>query len=96
MIDLTFGLTNPFCRRWSTIFYKDKLFFKHKSVEVQVVKDSTIVSFAFQLTTRRDHAGVTLTVGLVGYSAILSLHDTRHWNEEKERYCIYDDAGNAQ
>ena len=95
MINFIFELQNPFCRRWDTVFYKDKLLGSHKSVELQVVKDSTIVSFGLQITTRRDHAGIDLTIGLFGYSAMLSCHDTRHWNSEKNRYSVYDSAGNA-
>ena len=95
MIHFNFGLSNPFCRRWDTIYYKDKLFAKHKGGEVQVVKDNTIVSFGFRLTTRQDHSGISLDIGLLGYSVMLSYYDTRHWNDDEGRYYNYDNAGNA-
>lgn len=95
MINFIFELQNPFCRRWATVFYKGILIGANKSVELQVEKDSTIVIFGLQITTRRDHAGIDLTVGLFGYSAMLSCHDTRHWNSEENRYSAYDSAGHA-
>jgi len=95
MINFSFGLSNPFCSQWDTVFYKDKLFKNNKGGEIQVVKDSTIVSFAFRFTTRQDHAGVSLDIGLFGYTAMFNYYDTRHWNEDEGRYYIYDKAGNA-
>ena len=95
MIYFGFNITNPFSHRWDTIFYKDKPFAKMKAGEIQVVKDNTIVSFSFRLTTRCDHAGVSLDIGLFGYTAMFNFYDTRHWNTEAGRYFVYDDAGNA-
>lgn len=95
MIHFNFGLSNPFTHRWTTVYYKDFLFAKHKGGEIQVVKDNTIVSFAFRFSTRTDHAGVSLDLGLFGFSVMLQYYDTRHWNEKEGRYYIYDRAGNA-
>ena len=90
MINFSFGLSNPFCDRWDTVYYKDRLFTNNKGGEIQIVKDSTIISFAFRFTTRQDHAGASLDFGLFGYSIMLQYYDTRHWNDEEGRYWIYD------
>lgn len=95
MIYFGFNITNPWSHRWDTIFYKDKLFANKKGGEIQVVKDNTIVGFSFRLATRCDHAGVSLDIGLFGYTAMFNFYDTRHWNTEAGRYFVYDDAGNA-
>lgn len=95
MIDVNFRLSNPFCKRWVTVFYKEKILANNKSAEIQVVKDATVIIFGFRFSTRCDHAGVNLDIGLFGYSVMVSYNDTRHWNSKANRYYVYDDRGNA-
>lgn len=95
MISFSFNLSNPWCKRWDTIFYKDQLFANNKGSEIQVIKDNTIVSFSFRFTTRTDHAGVSIDIGLFGYTAMFNYYDTRHWNTEAGRYYVYDSKGEA-
>ena len=94
MINFNVGLSNPWSHRWNTIFYKEKLLAKHKSVEIQIVKDSTIINFGFRWSARCDHAGVSLDIGLFGYTAMFNYNDTRHWNHKEDRYFNYDNKGN--
>ena len=96
MIHFNFGLSNPFSHRWDTVYYKDKLFANKKGGEIQIVKDNTIISFAFRFTTRTDHAGLSLDIGLFGYTVMVQYYDTRHWNEDEGRYYIYNSKGEAQ
>jgi hypothetical protein len=96
MIHFNFGLSNPFCTRWNTVYYRERLFANNKGGEIQIVKDNTIASFTFHFTTRTDHAGISLELGLFGYSVMLQYYDTRHWNEKENRYYIYDSKGNAR
>lgn len=95
MIDFSFRLSNPFSDRWATLYYKDGLLGKHKAAEIQVFKDNTIISFAFRFTTRTDHAGAGLDIGLFGYSVTMGYHDTRHWNDEEGRYNMYRNDGTS-
>lgn len=93
MIYFNFNLANPFSHRWENIKSRAYKLSRHKYVELEVYKDNTIVSFTLRLTTRTDHAGLMLDVGLLGYTGSFNFYDTRHWNEEEGRYYIYDDAG---
>jgi len=95
MINFSFRLSNPFSDRWDTVYHKSALLGKHTGAEIQVIKDNTIVDFDFRWTTRQDHAGIMLELGLFGYSVILHYYETRHWNSEAGRYYNYDNAGNA-
>lgn len=95
MINFSFGLRNPFANRWDNIFNKSKQISKHKFAEFEVYRDTTIVSISFRWTTRQDHAGMMLELGLLGYTVSGQYYDTRHWNEEEGRFYIYDKAGNA-
>lgn len=95
MINFSFGLSNPFSDRWATVYYKDGLITKNTGAEIQVIRDNTIVNFAFRFTTRQDHAGMTLDFGLFGYYVTMRYYDTRHWNDEAGRFYNYDSAGTA-
>ena len=90
MIYFGFNITNPFSNRWENIgcYYYDTPF-KHKYIELEAFKDTSIVSFSFRLTTRQDHAGLMIEVGLLGYSFLANFYDNRHWNTEEGRWMVY-------
>lgn len=92
MIYLGFNIANPWSKRWTNAW--NKVYptpHPSKYIELEVFKDSTIVSFSFKLATRTDHAGLTVEAGLLGYSFLFQFYDIRHWNSEAGRYYIYDE-----
>jgi len=96
MIHFSVGLRNPFSDRWDNVYNRSAVVDKfHKAVEIEVYRDTTIISFAFRWTIRQDHAGMSLDLGLFGYTVSAQYYDTRHWNEEAGRFNRYDSAGNA-
>lgn len=94
MINFSFGLRNPFSDRWDNIYNRSAALGK-KAVELEVYRDTTIVSCSFRWNTRQDHAGMQLELGLFGYTVSAQYYDTRHWNEETGRFYDYDSAGDA-
>lgn len=96
MISFSFNLSNPFSSRWDNIYNRSAAFDRlHKTVEFEVYRDNTIVSISFRWSLMRDHAGMSLELGLLGYTVSAQYYDTRHWNEDEGRYYVYDSAGNA-
>jgi hypothetical protein len=93
MINLKFAIEYPFtrisfnhifCRSWNT-------FLKHKHFELEVYQDcDNLLHFHFNWTTRCDHAGVKLELGLFGYELIFNLYDSRHWNCKTNTWEVYD------
>ena len=83
MINLKFAIEYPltrvsfnhiFRRAWSTPF-------KHKYLELEVFQDcENLLHFNFDWTTRCDHAGIKLELGLFGYELMFHLYDSRHWD----------------
>ena len=63
--------------------------FKHKSWEVQVIKNNNLLRLEFGVTTQQDHAGANLELGLIGYEIHFTFYDNRHWNHEEHRWMIY-------
>lgn len=90
MIYFGFNLNNPWCKRWSNVWNK-VISTPHPSkyIELEVYKDNSIASFSFRLTTRQDHAGLDMEMGLFGYSFCFQYYDIRHWNSQEGRWMIY-------
>lgn len=97
MIFLKFNIINPlWSDRWANIKnWSGETLWKHKFWEAQVMKDSMLVSFEFSWRVRTDHAGFQLGLGLLGYSIEFSFYDSRHWNEEENRFYNYNESGQA-
>lgn len=90
MFNLKFNLTNPWWDRFETVYWTaGGTPFEHKFYEVQVMKSDDIVAFDLRVTTRCDHAGIDLWLGLFGYSINLNFYDNRHWNSQEGRWVIY-------
>ncbi len=90
MINLRLSLTNPWWNRFETVYFRaNNTPFKHKFYELQVMKSDDIVSFDLRITTRCDHAGIDLWLGLFGYSINLNFYDNRHWNSKEGRWMFY-------
>ena len=93
IINLRFELTNPF-DRWE--FFKllgsvSGSLFCHKAWELEHSYMSTmLIDIDTNLTIRRDHAGLSITVGLLGYGIHFSIYDTRHWNYDLNQWVAYD------
>jgi hypothetical protein len=93
MIDIKFSFVYPASDRFESIkCWFGSTPFKHKYWEIQVMKDNDIIAVDFRVTTRQDHAGVDLWLGLIGYAVNFKFYDNRHWNHEQGRYCNYSEG----
>lgn len=63
---------------------------KHKAWEVEVIRDNILFEFEFKFNLRGDHAGTKIGVGLFGHSVYAQYYDTRHWDYEKNSWCVYE------
>ena len=90
MINLTLAIANPWFKGWRDFkhirHWTGKLLIDHKYWEVEVLRDGYFVQFDFTYTTRRDHAGVTMSMGILGYSINLTAYDNRHWDYETDTW----------
>ena len=96
MINFSFTLINPWGKRWANVWsHTYDTPFKHKFLELELVKDTTIVSFMFRLASRQSHGGLMIDLGLLGYSFSFNFYDNRHWNYEANRYFKYDEENGS-
>lgn len=87
MIYINFSLQNPWNDRFENLWccgYNTP--FKHKFIELELIKYSSIISFKFNWTVRRDHAGLDAEIGLLGYCVHFNFYDSRHWNYETNKW----------
>ena len=84
MINLKFELSNPFSDRWNSIYSTGGYLTENKSWEMQVTKTNAIVDVSINFTMHGDHAGLTVELGLLGFSGHLTIHDNRHWDYENK------------
>ena len=93
MINLKFAIEYPFTRgSFNNIFNRGwSTPFKHKHFELEVLQDCEyLLHFNFDWTTRCDHAGVRLELGLFGYELMFHLYDSRHWDYDTNSWAAND------
>ena len=54
------------------------------------MKAAELLRLEFNWSVREDHAGIRLELGLLGYQIDFNWYDTRHWDPEKNCWCVYD------
>lgn len=90
MIRVELSVNNPFSDRWENLWSRSALIAQHKAVELEVLQDTNIINLEFMASFCTDHAGITLMIGLLGYTVHFSLRDTRHWDYDNRCWRVYD------
>lgn len=91
MINLNIGLNNPWAKSgFRNLWYQDGKFTKHKFWELEVqYLSSKVLEINVCYSVRKDHAGIALTFGLMGYCVHLQIYDNRHWDYENNCWNTY-------
>jgi len=97
MIYFNIEASVPFMQdKFETIWYKGKVFNKkNKSLEMQVDRTNGLFGLSFRWAAKCDHAGLTLELSLLTFHFYGTYSDTRHWNDDEDRWYEYDSAGNS-
>ena len=93
MINLKFSIEYPFTRlSFNHIFSQSwNTFIKNKYFEIEVLQDCEyLLNFNFNWTTRCDHAGVKLELGLFGYTLMFYFYDNRHWDYKTNNWMTHE------
>ncbi len=89
MISFSFNIRNPYSQQSKNLWSKMWYVYTNKYAELEVYKDSSLLSFNFSWTIRQSHAGLDIEFGLLGYCVHFNLYDNRHWNYTEGRWMIY-------
>jgi hypothetical protein len=81
MIYVDFNLTNPWSRRWRSVWCRyGRTPFPNKLWELQLAQTSHIIGGRVNVYGG-DHAGLQLSVALLGYWLNFNFYDQRHLGE---------------
>lgn len=87
MIFINLSIQNPFSDRFQNIkCWSGALPIAFKFWELQILKGPDILEILFEITARRDHAGLRLEFGLLGFNINFSIYDSRHWNHFEQNW----------
>lgn len=90
MLSLNLNIRNPWSDRFKNLWCRAyDTPFKSKFVELEVYRDSSLLSFNVNWTIRQSHAGLDFEFGLLGYCFHFQFYDIRHWNYTEGRWMIY-------
>ena len=89
MIHFNFTIDNPFSDRWTVMFFKNGTLPKHKAWEFNGYRTHQLIDASLRYTHKGDHAGLQITIGLLGYGLELGVYDTRHWDYETNDWKYY-------
>lgn len=92
MIKFQLEILNPLWdNRFANLYCQGgATFIPNKCWELEILKSNELVRFNLKITTRQDHAGVSITIALLGYSTNFKLYDHRHWDYETNNWTKYD------
>lgn len=89
MINIKFSITNPWTDRFENIrCWWGRTGLPNKFWECQIMKSDDIIAVDLRITTRCDHAGPDLWLGLLGYAVNIKIYDSRHWDHETQQWNI--------
>ena len=92
MIYLTAKINNPWSDRWASVFCLYGSLSKNKAWEIQLMKTSDIVFGQLEFSTRKDHAGLHIELGVLGFNLAGQIYDTRHWDYTQSKWEEYNDT----
>lgn len=94
MIDFKLYVKNPFHKNndFKSLYEKGGKLFGDKCWEVQFMRYSwNLLEVEVDTNMKgRDHAGLSLSIGFLGFIASFKIYDTRHWNHDKNDWEQYD------
>lgn len=90
MINFSVNLRNPWSQEFKNLWCKAyPTLHPSKYIELEVYRDSSLLSININWTIRQSHSGLDIEVGLFGYCFHFNFYDIRHWNYEAGRYYKY-------
>ena len=91
MLSLHLNISNPWARDdFVNLWHADGSITKHKHWEFETYRHShDVAKLNIAITARRDHAGLHIDIGLLGYSACFDIYDGRHWDSTNNCWEIY-------
>jgi hypothetical protein len=91
MIHINFALSNPWGKDFKNLWNRSGTIVRHKAWEAEILRNRQLIGFHISYTIRQDHAGLSLEIGLFGYSISFQIYDTRHWSYKRNGWVSYNE-----
>ena len=82
MIYFSFTIQNPWSNKFKNLLCKTGRLTKNKFWEVCLYKDPVLFRLTIEINFRKDHGGIDMEMGLLGYSIGAQIYDNRHWDHK--------------
>jgi len=79
MFNFELSLRYPFSKRFKLLAGKSGTLLTNKAWESNLYATDTIIKFSIDFSPRRDHGGIVVYIGAVGFDYEFNFYDTRHW-----------------
>jgi hypothetical protein len=89
MISFTLFVNNPLSKEsFANLFSKSGALYGNKFWEFEILKlGGMLLDLTLAFHPRgRDHGGLKLEVGLLGFELSLNIYDSRHWDEDANKW----------
>ena len=86
MIYFSFNIQNPRSNKFKNLFCKTGRLIGNKFWEIGLYKDAVLFRLTIEINFRKDHGGIDIEIGFMGYSIGLQIYDNRHWDKTKDTW----------
>lgn len=83
MITLQFAVRLPWTDRWDSLFQRWGKLGRRHAWEFEVSRCNELIGLDCRYTVRQSHAGLLLSLSLLGWEAMFTVYDIRHWDTER-------------
>lgn len=90
MIYLNLTIQNPLSNAFENIFCKSGQLTKNKAWEVECYRSAVLIKLTIELNLRKDHGGMCIELGFLGYTIGSQIYDNRHWDHEKNTWVTHE------
>jgi hypothetical protein len=90
MVDILFQLECPISDNWwKNLYNKSWKVTENKSIEIQLIRDSSLLGLTTQLRNKGDHPGFRFSLSILFITFDFQFYDGRHWDYENDCYEVY-------
>ena len=86
MIYFSFNIQNPRSNKFKNLFSKTGRLIRNKFWEISLYKDAVLVRLTIEINIRKDHGGIDMEIGFMGYTIGAQIYDNRHWDHKTDTW----------
>ena len=85
MINFNFSINVPWLKYYALKCWHGSIT-DYKKWEVELQRSSCLIMVSFNYNRKTDHAGVNVTLGILGIELMATIYDKRHWDYNTDNW----------